>query len=145
MAAKPGKENKRNAYKGSYYTYGNVAYELQPDYAPYYEDDKKQQEAKEAIRQAAAERRENRVHAAHVCMVMLLIFAGASLFMGATVIVKNQEVQIREKKDELATLKSQNAILGSGTCGTDRSGIHQAGSHQSTGDGRTAALSDCIY
>mgnify|MGYP000216230715 FL=1 len=46
MAAKPGKENKRNAYKGSYYTYGNVAYELQPDYAPYYEDDKKQQEAK---------------------------------------------------------------------------------------------------
>ena len=43
MAAKPGKENKRNAYKGSYYTYGNVAYELQPDYAPYYEDDKKQQ------------------------------------------------------------------------------------------------------
>ncbi len=31
--------------------------------------------------------------------------------MGATVIVKNQEVQIREKKDELATLKSQNAIL----------------------------------
>ena len=98
MAAKQAKENKKNAYKGSYYTYGNVAYELQPDYAPYYEDDKKQQEAKEAIRQAAAERRENRVHAAHVCMVMLLI-------------VKNQEVQIREKKDELATLKSQNAIL----------------------------------
>ena len=97
MAAKPGKENKRNAYKGSYYTYGNVAYELQPDYAPYYEDDKKQQEAKEAIRQAAAERRENRVHAAHVCMVMLLIFAGC--------------IAIREKKDELATLKSQNAIL----------------------------------
>ena len=25
--------------------------------------------------------------------------------------LKNQEVQIREKKDELATLKSQNAIL----------------------------------
>lgn len=111
MAAKPGKENKRNAYKGSYYTYGNVAYELQPDYAPYYEDDKKQQEAKEAIRQAAAERRENRMHAAHVCMVMLLIFAGCIAIMGATVIVKNQEVQIREKKDELATLKSQNAIL----------------------------------
>ena len=86
MAAKPGKENKRNAYKGSYYTYGNVAYELQPDYAPYYEDDKKQQEAKEAIRQAAAERRENRVHAAHVCMVMLLIFAGCIAIMGATVI-----------------------------------------------------------
>ena len=78
------------AYRGSYYTYGNVAYELQPDYAPYYEDDKKQQEAKEAIRQAAAERRENRVHAAHVCMVMLLIFAGCIAFMGATVIVKNQ-------------------------------------------------------
>src|SRR5699024_6144543 len=109
--AKQAKENKKNAYKGSYYTYGNVAYELQPDYAPHYEDDKKQQEAKEAIRQAAAERRENRVHAAHVCMVMLLIFAGCIAFMGATVIVKNQEVQIREKKDELATLKSQNAIL----------------------------------
>ncbi|WP_455959651.1 FtsB family cell division protein [Anaerotignum lactatifermentans] len=42
---------------------------------------------------------------------MLLIFAGCIAFMGATVIVKNQEVQIREKKDELATLKSQNAIL----------------------------------
>ena len=144
MAAKPGKENKRNAYKGSYYTYGNVAYELQPDYAPYYEDDKKQQEAKEAIRQAAAERRENRVHAAHVCMVMLLIFAGCIAFMGATVIVKNQEVQIRKER-RAGNAEIAERDFRSGTCGTDRSGIHQAGSHQSTGNGRTAALSDCIY
>ena len=114
MAAKPGKENKRNAYKGSYYTYGNVAYELQPDYAPYYEDDKKQQEAKEAIRQAAAERKKSR---------------GAD--------------SRKERRAGNAEIAERD--FRSGTCGTDRSGIHQAGSHQSTGDGRTAALSDCIY
>ena len=34
MAARDEKNRKRNQ-RGSYYTYGNVAYELQPDYTPY--------------------------------------------------------------------------------------------------------------
>ena len=34
MAARDEKNRKRNQ-SGSYYTYGNVAYELQPDYTPY--------------------------------------------------------------------------------------------------------------
>ena len=139
MAAKPGKENKRNAYKGSYYTYGNVAYELQPDYAPYYEDDKKQQEAKEAIRQAAAERRENRVHgyAADLC--------GMHRYYGRNGYRKKSRGADSRKERRAGNAEIAERDFRSGTCGTDRSGIHQAGSHQSTGDGRTAALSDCIY
>lgn len=98
-------------YRGSYYTYGNVAHELEPDYRPYYEDEERQQRRKEAQRQEAAERRENRVHAWKVCFVVLILFAGCIAFMGMHVMVANVEVQVRQQKSDLTDLKAQNAIL----------------------------------
>lgn len=111
MAGRKQSKSTPKVYRGSYYTYGNVAYDMQPEFQPYYEKEQRQQEQKEAARQAAAERRENRIHAFWVVLVMLVMFLGCIAFMGAHVIVANQEVQIRQQKSDLAALKSQNAIL----------------------------------
>ncbi|MBM6828278.1 septum formation initiator family protein [Anaerotignum lactatifermentans] len=109
MAAE--RKRMQREYRGSYYTYGNVAHELEPDYRPYYEEEERKERQKEAQRQEAAERRENRAHAWKVCFVVLILFVGCIAFMGMHVMVANVEVQVRQQKSDLTDLKAQNAIL----------------------------------
>ena len=47
MAARDEKNRKRSQ-SGSYYTYGNVAYELQPDYTPYRVREEEEERRREA-------------------------------------------------------------------------------------------------
>lgn len=49
MAARDEKNRKRSQ-SGSYYTYGNVAYELQPDYTPYRVREEEEERRREAAR-----------------------------------------------------------------------------------------------
>lgn len=111
MAAKRYDKN-RNMYKGStYYTYGNVAYDVQPEYTPYYteEDAKKAQLAKEKVQKI--EMRESRITALKLIAIIAILFAGSILFMGMHVRVANENVELRREKSQLADLKSSNAIL----------------------------------
>lgn len=111
MAVKKGR--RRPEYRGSYYTYGSVAHELEPDYRPYIEEEERLKRQKEQQRQLAAERRENRAHALRVCLVIFILFAGCIAFMGMHVVVANAQVQVRQQKSQLTDLKAQNAILES--------------------------------
>ena len=65
----------------SYYTYGNVAYELQPDYTPHPLHDEKRRKEEEA-REARAEARERRISTAKMILAALVLFAGCIAFMG---------------------------------------------------------------
>ena len=96
--------NKNRMNAGSYYTYGNVAYELQPDYSPY-----RFREAEEERRKEEA--RENRISSIKMIGVALVLFVGCLAFMGMNVLVDNAEVSLRKQKNELENLKSANAIL----------------------------------
>ena len=60
MAARDEKNRKRSQ-SGSYYTYGNVAYELQPDYTPYRVREEEEERRREAARIAKEAERENKV------------------------------------------------------------------------------------
>lgn len=114
MADKRRKHNTRQSVRSnSYYTYGNVAYEVQPANPKLQQKQKTQPKKSALTRKESLARRENRIHSFQVCMVMLLIFCGCIAFVGANVIVTNQEVQIRQKKSELSDLKAQNATLES--------------------------------
>lgn len=93
---------------GSYYTYGNVAHELQPQYSPRPERDSRREEAARAER---AEARERRILSAKMIGVILILFVGCIAFMGMHVAVENLNVSIRKQRSELADLKSSNAIL----------------------------------
>ena len=96
---------------GSYYTYGNVAYELQPDYNPYRFREEEEERRKAEERLAKEEARENRVSSVKMLGVALLLFVGCIAFMGMNVLVDNAEVSLRRQKSELENLKSANAIL----------------------------------
>ena len=96
---------------GSYYTYGSVAYDLQPEYVPYRIQEADEQQRKEEARLAKAAARENRVNSMKVLAVALVLFAGCIAFMGMNVAVDNAEVSLRKQKNELDNLKSANAIL----------------------------------
>ena len=96
---------------GSYYTYGNVAYELQPDYSPYRFREEEEERRKEEERLAKEEARENRISSAKMIGVALVLFLGCIAFMGMNVLVDNAEVSLRRQKSELESLKSSNAIL----------------------------------
>ena len=96
---------------GSYYTYGNVAYDLQPEYVPYRIQEADEQQRKEEARLAKAAARENRVNSMKVIAVALVLFAGCIAFMGMNVAADNAEVSLRKQKNELDNLKSANAIL----------------------------------
>ncbi|MDO4531824.1 MAG: hypothetical protein Q4C06_07580 [Bacillota bacterium] len=96
---------------GSYYAYGNVAYDLQPDYASYRMQEEDEQRRKEEARLAKAEARENRINSVKVIAVALVMFVGCIAFMGMNVAVDNAEVSLRRQKSELDNLKSANAIL----------------------------------
>ena len=95
---------------GSYYTYGNVAYDLQPEYAPYHIREEELRRKEEA-RIAKEEARENRINSIKVFAVALVMFVGCIAFMGMNVAVDNAEVSLRKQKNELDNLKSANAIL----------------------------------
>ncbi|MBQ2879638.1 MAG: hypothetical protein IJE27_02990 [Anaerotignum sp.] len=101
--------NRMNA--GSYYTYGNVAYELQPDYSPYRFREEEEERRKEEARLAKAEARESRISSIKMIGVALVLFVGCLAFMGMHVLVDNAEVSLRRQKSELENLKSANAIL----------------------------------
>ncbi len=101
-----------NNFKGSsYYAYGNVAYDVQPEYIPYYtdEEDEKNRIAEEKAQKA--ENRESRITAFKLIIIMLLLFAGSIVFMGMNVRVANERVELRKEKNQLADLKASNAIL----------------------------------
>ena len=101
--------NRMNA--GSYYTYGNVAYELQPEYNPYRFREEEEERRKAEERLAKEEARENRVSSVKMLGVALVLFLGCLAFMGMNVLVDNAEVSLRRQKSELENLKSANAIL----------------------------------
>ena len=96
---------------GSYYTYGNVAYELQPEYNPYRFREEEEERRKAEERLAKEEARENRVSSVKMLGVALVLFVGCLAFMGMNVLVDNAEVSLRRQKNELENLKSANAIL----------------------------------
>ena len=103
--------NRQHMNAGSYYTYGNVAYELQPDYNPYRFREEKEERQKEEARAAQAEARESRISSVKMIGVALVLFIGCIAFMGMNVLVDNAEVSLRKQKSELESLKSANAIL----------------------------------
>lgn len=111
MAAKRYDRN-GNTYRGSsYYTYGNVAYDVQPEYTPYYteEDEQRARIAQEKVHKA--EVRESRITAFKLIAIVVVLFAGSIAFMGMHVRVANENVELRREKSQLADLKSNNAIL----------------------------------
>lgn len=116
MPAKRNRKKKdQTMEKGSYYTYGNVAYDLEPVYSPLAEQKEQERERKRKQRNrariakaAAVERL--RVSAKSFAAAFLLFF-GCIIFMGTNVIVHNAEVSLRRQKSELEDLKSVNAIL----------------------------------
>ena len=109
MAAERYRNNRMQS--GSYYTYGNVAYELQPDYNPYRFREEEEERRKAEERLAKEEVRENRISSIKMIGVALVLFVGCLAFMGMNVLVDNAEVSLRKQKNELENLKSANAIL----------------------------------
>ena len=103
--------NQNRMHTGSYYTYGNVAYELQPDYNPYRFREEEEERRKAEERLAKEEARENRISSVKMLGVALVLFLGCLAFMGMHVVVDNAEVSLRRQKAELESLKSANAIL----------------------------------
>ena len=110
MAAKRYHDRNRTN-TGSYYTYGNVAYELQPDYTPYRVREEEEERRKEAARIAREEARENHISSVKMLGVALVLFIGCIAFMGMHVVVDNAEVSLRRQRSTLEDLKSANAIL----------------------------------
>lgn len=103
--------NRQRMDAGSYYTYGNVAYELQPDYSPYRFREEEEERRKAEERLAKEEARENRISSVKMIGVALVLFVGCIAFMGMNVLVDNAEVSLRKQKSELENLRSANAIL----------------------------------
>ena len=103
--------NQNRMHTGSYYTYGNVAYELQPDYNPYRFREEEEERRKAEERLEREEARENRISSVKMLGVALVLFLGCLAFMGMHVVVDNAEVSLRRQKAELESLKSANAIL----------------------------------
>jgi len=98
-------------HTGSYYTYGNVAYELQPEYSPYRIREEEEERRKEEARAEKAEARENRIVSVKMIAVALVLFIGCIGFMGMNVLVDHAEVTLRQQKNDLDNLKAANAIL----------------------------------
>ena len=103
MAARDEKNRKRNQ-SGSYYTYGNVAYELQPDYTPYRVREEEEERRREAARIAKEAERENKVSFAKMVGVAIMLFIGCIAFMGMHVMVDQAEVSLRREKSKLEDL-----------------------------------------
>lgn len=144
MAARDEKNRKRSQ-SGSYYTYGNVAYELQPDYTPYRVREEEEERRREAARIAKEAERENKVSFAKMVGVAIVLFIGCIAFMGMHVMVDQAEVSLRREKSKLEDLKSANAILEAELTEPAGYGLHQAGGNRTAWHERTAALSGGLY
>lgn len=107
MANKKQHRGTPKQYNGSYYTYGNVAYDLE-EYAVVHENTKKENRPR---RHHLSERRENRIQTMRVLMAVFVLFAGCIIFMGMHVMVANADIGIRKQRDRLAELKTQTANL----------------------------------
>lgn len=110
MAARRQRERER-LQTGSYYTYGNVAHELQPDYSPYRVREEEEERRREEARVEQAEAKERRISSIKMIAVILVLFAGCIAFMGMNVLVDQASVSLRKQKSELESLHSANAIL----------------------------------
>ena len=105
-------ERNRNINKGSsYYAYGNVAYDIQPEYTPYYPNAAEEQHRIAEEKARKLENRESRITAFKFIVIIVLLFAGSIVFMGMNVRVANERVELRKEKNQLADLKASNAIL----------------------------------
>ena len=105
-------ERNRNINKGSsYYAYGNVAYDIQPEYTPYYPNEVEEQHRIAEEKARKLENRESRITAFKFILIIVLLFAGSIAFMGMNVRVANERVELRKEKNQLADLKASNAIL----------------------------------
>ena len=107
MAGKKQYKGTPKQYKGSYYTYGNVAYDLK-EYEAVQEN--KKRESRSRARHLT-EHRENRIQTVRVLMAVFILFTGCIIFMGMHVMVANADVGIRQQQDRLAELKAQTANL----------------------------------
>ena len=103
----------RNVYRGSsYYTYGNVAYDLEPHDIPSYDtDEENKRRRKEQIRQERMERREAQVISVRMIAIVLLLFVGCMIFMGMSAVVSNANYQLRQQRGVLAEARLTNAVL----------------------------------
>ncbi|MDD3393874.1 MAG: hypothetical protein EOM28_07655 [Clostridia bacterium] len=111
MAAKRYERN-RNLYRGSsYYTYGNVAYDIQPENTPYYTEEEEQKSRIAQEKAQKAENRESRITAFKFIAIIVILFAGSIAFMGMHVKAANETIELRKEKTQLSDLKSSNAIL----------------------------------
>lgn len=110
MAAEPNRKNRRADF-GSYYTYGSVARELQPDYTPYRVREEEAERRKEEARIAKAEARANRIVSVKMIAVAVALFVGCLAFVGVNVVVDAAEVELRQQKSSLEDLRATNAIL----------------------------------
>ena len=109
------KQKQQDMEKRSYYTYGNVAYELKPEYSPDHGRDREREEERRrrarANAQRKAESRENSRIFGKSAIAIFLLFAGCIAFMWMNVLVHNAEVSLRKQKSELENLRAANAIL----------------------------------
>lgn len=113
------KQKKQDMEKRSYYTYGNVAYEVKPEYSPDREREQERERERERERrrraranaERKAESRENSRIFGKSAVAIFLLFAGCIAFMWMNVLVHNAEVSLRRQKSELEDLRAANAIL----------------------------------
>lgn len=106
------KRNNRH-YKDthSYYTYGNVVYDLYPTFNPYKADEESVANKKKEERLAQAESRNNYLATLRMLCVTMVLFIGSLAFVWMNVLVDNAEVSLRRQKEELENLKMANSVL----------------------------------
>ncbi len=108
MAGKKQKKGMPKQYEGSYYTYGNVAYDMEQREVPIHREEKREQNLR---MKRALERRENRMNTVRVLLAVFILFAGCIVFMGMHVMVANAEIELRRQRDKLTDLKAQTTNL----------------------------------
>jgi len=99
------------------YNSTSVAYDIQPSYAPQVpkQDDRKRQkqQKQQAKREAALLRHANNLHAFKIIAAISVVFMGCICLMGIHAASAKQRVSLWNYKEELATLKNENAVLAS--------------------------------
>lgn len=101
-------QQEERTHIGSYYTYGNVAYELAPQ-STWQEEE--EEARKRAARAAEQEERELRLSFAKTLGIALVLFIGCIALVGMHVIVDHAEVSLRRQKSALEDLKAANDVL----------------------------------
>ena len=141
MAARDEKNRKRNQ-SGSYYTYGNVAYELQPDYTPYRVREEEEERRREAARIAKEAERENKVSFAKMVGVAIMLFIG---IYGDACYGRSGGGFSQKGKKQTGGPEIRKCDSGGRADRTAGYGLHQAGGNRTAWHERTAALSGGLY